>query len=132
MARGRNIRLPAPYLKRVWLDKARVPDAASYPFCLLRGTTRQALFLFDEPESALASSRQVEFLKLVKRMDESGIVQVVMATHSPMLMAYPNARLLRLTKYGLSPVTLEETEHYRLWREFCTDPEGFVQGVFEG
>jgi predicted ATPase len=64
-------------------------------------------------------------------MDQSGIIQVIMATHSPMLMAYPNARLLRLTKYGLDPVRLEDTDHFRLWREFCADPETFVQTALE-
>ena len=43
----------------------------------------------------------------MRRMDEIGHCQVIMATHSPMLMAYPNATLLRLTKYGLEPVTVE-------------------------
>ena len=62
-------------------------------------------------------------------MDDSGICQVIMATHSPMLMAYPNARLLRLGKYGLEPVTVEETDHYRLMREFCADPRGFVDAT---
>ncbi len=52
-----------------------------------------------------------------------------MATHSPMLMAYPNARLLRLSKYGLEPVTVKETDHYKVMREFCEDPAGFVEGV---
>jgi predicted ATPase len=60
-------------------------------------------------------------------MDESGICQVIMATHAPILMAYPNARLLRLTKYGLEPVALEQTEHFRLIREFCADPASFVE-----
>jgi predicted ATPase len=87
---------------------------------------RQGIFIFDEPESALSPSRQIEFLKLLRRMDESGICQVIMATHAPILMAYPNARLLRVTKYGLEPVTLEQTEHFRLIREFCTDPALFV------
>jgi predicted ATPase len=50
---------------------------------------RQGIFIFDEPESALSPSRQIEFLKLLRRMDESKICQVIMATHSPMLMAYP-------------------------------------------
>jgi predicted ATPase len=50
-----------------------------------------------------------------------------MATHAPILMAYPNARLLRLTKYGLEPVRLEETEHFRLLREFCADPAQFLE-----
>jgi predicted ATPase len=88
---------------------------------------RQGIFIFDEPESALSPARQIEFLKLLRRMDESGICQVIMATHAPILMAYPNARLLRVTKYGLEPVTVEQTDHFRLIREFCADPASFVE-----
>jgi predicted ATPase len=252
--RKRDIRMPAPYLRRIWLDPARVPDAKVYPFCLpflrddfelsfdaaitiivgengtgkstlLEGIAvlagydeaggakgyrpvdhsnaleemggqlsqalragwlpkitngwffraesffsvaryldevnrptpdvpggpqpdflshshgegflrffeercqRQGIFIFDEPESALSPARQIEFLKLLRRMDESTICQVVMATHSPLLMAYPNARLLRLSKSGLEPVTVEETDHYRIMREFCDDPAAFVQAA---
>jgi predicted ATPase len=87
----------------------------------------QGLYIFDEPESALSPSRQVEFLKLLRRMDQSGICQVIMATHSPILMAHPGARLLGLTKYGLEPITLEQTQHFRLLREFCLDPELFIE-----
>ncbi|MBR0719515.1 AAA family ATPase [Bradyrhizobium liaoningense] len=90
---------------------------------------RQGIFIFDEPESALSPSRQLEFLKLLRRMEKSRICQVIMATHAPMLMAYPNARLMRLTKYGLEPVTVEETDHYRVMREFCADPRGFVEAT---
>jgi predicted ATPase len=90
---------------------------------------RQGLFIFDEPESALSPSRQIEFLKLLQMMDKSERCQVIMATHSPLLMAYPNARLLRLKKYGLEPVTIEETDHYKIMREFCNDPASFVQGA---
>ena len=88
---------------------------------------RQGLFIFDEPESALSPSRQIEFLKLLRRMEQSGITQVIMATHAPILMAYPGAQLLRLGKDGLAPVRVEETDHYRLMREFWTDPHGFVE-----
>jgi len=90
---------------------------------------RQGIFIFDEPESALSPSRQIEFLKLMRRMEESTICQVVMATHSPLLMAYPNARLLRLTKSGLEPVTVQETDHYKTMRECCANPAGFVQAA---
>jgi predicted ATPase len=93
---------------------------------------RQGIFIFDEPESALSPARQIEFLKLLHRMENSKICQVVMATHSPMLMAYPTARLLRLTKYALELVTVEETEHFRLMREFYRDPTGFVEGAIAG
>ncbi len=92
---------------------------------------RQGIFIFDEPESALSPSRQIEFLKLMRRMDRSGICQVIMATHSPIIMAYPGACLLRLSKYGLDPVTVEETDHYRLMREFWVDPAAFIATMLE-
>ena len=81
--------------------------------------------------SALSPSRQIEFLKLMRRMELSGHCQIIMATHSPVLMAYPNARLLRLSKYGLDPVTVKDTDHYKVMREFCNDPTGFVEAVME-
>ena len=92
---------------------------------------RQGIYIFDEPESALSPSRQMEFLKLMRRMDVSGHCQIIMATHSPVLMAYPDARLLRLSKYGLEPVTVKDTDHYKIMREFCEDPKGFVEAVLE-
>lgn len=73
----------------------------------------------------------MEFLKLMRRMDVSGNCQIIMAKHSPMLMAYPNARLLRLSKYGLEQVSVKETDHYKVMREFCADPAGFVEAVME-
>lgn len=84
------------------------------------------IFIFDEPESALSMSRQFDFLKLLRRMQEAGNSQVIMATHAPILMALPDARLLRLEKYGLRPVALEDTDHYRMMREFILDPHGTV------
>src|SRR4051794_10012361 len=78
---------------------------------------KQGIFIFDEPESALSPFRQIEFLKLLQRMDKSRICQVVMATHSPMLMAYPHAHLLRLSKYGLETVIVQQTDHYRVMQE---------------
>jgi predicted ATPase len=92
---------------------------------------RQGIFIFDEPESALSPSRQMEFLKLMRRMETSSHCQIIMATHSPMLMAYPHARLLRLTKYGLEPVNVKDTDHYKVMREFCDDPKGFVEAAIE-
>ena len=87
---------------------------------------RPGIFFFDEPESALSIARQFHFLKLLKRMQVAGNSQVIMATHAPILMALPEARLLRLEKYGLRPVSLEDTDHYRMMREFILDPHGTV------
>ncbi|MEW6641099.1 MAG: AAA family ATPase [Pseudomonadota bacterium] len=92
---------------------------------------RQGLYIFDEPESALSPNRQIEFLKLLGRMQASRHCQVIIATHSPMLMAMPEVTLLRLTKAGLEPVTLEATDHFRILRAFCDDPHGFIAARLE-
>lgn len=91
----------------------------------------QGLFIFDEPEAALSPSRQMDFLRLLHRIERGGRTQVIMATHSPMLMAFPGASLLGLTKYGLDPIALEDTTHFRVMREFCADPAGFVALAME-
>src|SRR5436190_4845240 len=92
---------------------------------------KQGIFIFDEPESALSPARQIEFLKLMRRMDNSQNCQIIMATHSPMLMAYPNARLLRLSKYGLETVSVEQTDHFKVMRDFWDDPAGFVEAAID-
>lgn len=92
---------------------------------------RQGLYILDEPESALSPSRQIELLKLLGRMDRSGFCQVIMATHSPLLMACPNARLLKISRFGLEEASFRETEHFRMMREFCTDPESFMSEALE-
>lgn len=90
---------------------------------------RPGIFIFDEPESALSITRQFDFLKLLKRMQDGGQSQVIMATHAPILMALPDARLLRLNKYGLESIALEDTDHYRMMREFILDPHGTVDSM---
>jgi len=52
-----------------------------------------------------------------------------MASHSPLLMAYPKAQLLRLSASGLAQISVDETDHYRLMREFCADAAGFIDEV---
>jgi len=125
-----------------YLDQAALDDPLGRPppdflshshgegFLLEERCQRQGIFIFDEPESALSPSRQIEFLKLLRRMDDSRICQVIMATHAPMLMAYPGAKL-RLTKAGLEPVMLRETDHFNVMREFCDDPAGFIEAALE-
>jgi len=86
----------------------------------------QALYLFDEPESALSPRRQVEFIRTLKRLEPEARFQIVMATHSPILMAYPGARLIAIRGDKLQPTRLKETDNFRLLSAFCADPEGFL------
>ena len=93
---------------------------------------RQGVYIFDEPESALSPARQIDFLRLLARMDAGGRAQVILATHSPLLMSYPRATLLAATPRGFEPTTLEATSHWRLWSAFAEDPHGFVRGALAG
>jgi predicted ATPase len=92
---------------------------------------RQGIYFFDEPESALSPSRQIQFLKVLQRMRESARIQVIMATHSPILMACPGATLMGITKHAIEPIRLRDTDHFRLLRAFCDDPDAFVSGALE-
>ncbi|MBM6574868.1 AAA family ATPase [Sphingomonas sp. BT552] len=93
--------------------------------------TRPGLFIFDEPESALSPKRQFDFLKLLRRMQNESRTQVIMATHSPILMALPGAALLQMSRGGLDAVELKETDHYRLTREFILDPHGITAAMLD-
>lgn len=92
---------------------------------------RQGFYIFDEPEAALSPLRQIEFLKLLVRMQKANNCQVIMATHSPIIMACPDADLLEVTKYGLYPAALEDLQHFRVWKQFCDNPKGFVEAMLE-
>lgn len=92
---------------------------------------RPGIFLFDEPESALSPVRQFEFLKLLRRMQAGGQSQAIVVTHSPILMALPEARLLGMSKYGIEPIELEDTSHFSIYRQFVADPHGLVGDKLE-
>ncbi len=93
---------------------------------------RQGIYLLDEPESALSPTRQIELLRLFARLQESARSQVIVATHSPILMAVPGATVLEITHRGLSPIRYQETTHFELYRTFVNDPEGFVAEALSG
>lgn len=92
---------------------------------------RQGVFILDEPESALSPQKQFEFLKLLRRIQRADNAQVIMATHSPILMALPDADLWQIEPFGLRPVALEDTAHYRLYREFVLYPHETVEAMIE-
>jgi predicted ATPase len=88
------------------------------------------LYVLDEPESALSPARQIALLARMRELILQGS-QFVMATHSPILMAYPGASILQLDGDGLTPLRYDETEHYQVMRAFLLDPAGFVRKLFD-
>ena len=87
---------------------------------------RQGIYFMDEPESALLPSRQVDLLRFLSGLQAAGDRQVIMATHSPLLMALPGADLWQVTRHGFDPVDLHQTPHFRLYSDFITDPKSFL------
>ena len=86
---------------------------------------RPGVYLLDEPEAALSPARQLTLLALVHRMAGNGS-QLVIATHSPILLAYPHAWIYTLGEGGIARAAYEETEAYRVTRGFLDDRERVI------
>jgi predicted ATPase len=82
----------------------------------------KGLYLLDEPESALSPTRQMSFLTILHQLCAEDS-QFVIATHSPIIMAYPHAWIYVLDNNGPTRVPYAETEHYRVARAFLTRTE---------
>ena len=93
----------------------------------LRGN---GLYIFDEPEAALSPTRQMAALYAVHQLVKQES-QFIIATHSPILLAYPGARILLLNDKGITDIAYEETENYSVTRRFLNDHENMVRQLLE-
>jgi predicted ATPase len=82
----------------------------------------QGLYLMDEPEAALSPRRQLEFLALLHDFCKQGS-QFLIATHSPIIMAYPDAWIYVLSQEGIRRVPYAETDHFLITRGFLSNPQ---------
>jgi predicted ATPase len=78
------------------------------------------IYILDEPESALSPLRQMSMLARMDELIHQGS-QFIISTHSPILMAYPNAKIMELTDEGIQETGLEETSHYKVMKQFFED-----------
>jgi predicted ATPase len=90
----------------------------------------KGLYILDEPESALSPSRQMSMLALMHRLIKSGS-QFIVATHSPIVMAYPDSQMYKLTESGIEKTTFHETEHYIVTKKFLNEPEEMLSLLLE-
>jgi len=88
------------------------------------------LFLLDEPEAALSPQRQLSLLTIMYDMEREQKSQLIIATHSPLLLAYPNADIFLLDENGISQVKYEETEHYQITKGFLDNPDKYFKMLF--
>lgn len=88
------------------------------------------LYILDEPEAALSPSRQLSLLRILHDLEATGQTQFLIATHAPILMAYPGAASLGLDEGRITPVEFRETEHYRLTQDFLSNPDRYLSHLF--
>lgn len=88
----------------------------------------RGIYFLDEPESALSPATQIEFLKVLQRAEAAGHAQFIMATHSPILLAYPGAQIFSFDSPRVEEVDYENTAHYRLYKQFFADRNAFLVG----
>ncbi len=84
------------------------------------------LYLLDEPEAALSPMRQLTFLSAVKQMVRED-AQFIIATHSPIILAFPDASLLGFDGGRIQQVEYNQLEHVRLMKDFLNNPDSFLR-----
>jgi predicted ATPase len=85
------------------------------------------LYILDEPEAALSPQRQLSLLAAVHDLVTRGASQFIISTHSPLVLAYPDARIYHLGADGLSQVAYEATEQFALTRDFLVNREQYLR-----
>ncbi|MCT4632472.1 MAG: AAA family ATPase [Firmicutes bacterium] len=88
------------------------------------------LYLLDEPESALSPLRQLTLLAEINRLVKKNS-QLIIATHSPILLAYPNAIIYQISEEGIEQVEYKESDNYILTKQFLDKPEDFIRHLFK-
>ncbi|MDD3024439.1 MAG: AAA family ATPase, partial [Syntrophomonadaceae bacterium] len=91
----------------------------------------KAIYLLDEPEAALSPSRQLAFLRILHDLTMSGDAQFIIATHSPILMGYPNSVILSFDDNKIDEVDYEMTDHYQITKYFLQNREKILADILD-
>lgn len=87
---------------------------------------RKGLYLLDEPETALSPKSQIELLALLQEIGREAYAQFIIASHSPILLACPDAKIFNFDKLPLGHINYEETEHYKIYKNFMNNREDYL------
>jgi predicted ATPase len=86
----------------------------------------KGLYFLDEPEAALSPASQIKFLRLLQGLSAQGHAQFIVATHSPILLALPDAQIYCFDPPQIREIAYTDTEHYRLYKRFLADPGAYL------
>jgi predicted ATPase len=89
-------------------------------------------YLLDEPEAALSPKRQLSLLAIIHQaIKDNPATQFIIASHSPILLSFPNAQIFSFNEETITEITYEETEPYQITRDFLNNPSIFFNKLFE-
>jgi predicted ATPase len=94
-------------------------------------SSERRLFLLDEPEAALSPARQLVLLRLLDAIHKDGRSQVVIASHSTILMSHPDAEIFWIDEAGIRHLEIEEVEHWRIMRRVLIDRRRFIDDLLK-
>lgn len=89
----------------------------------------KAIYLLDEPEAALSPTRQLSLLKIMKDLEHEA--QFIIATHSPILLGYPNATIYSFDQGEVESIRYEDTIHYIVTKRFLDAPQSILRELFD-
>jgi predicted ATPase len=101
----------------------------SFLSLFLNRFSKKGIFLLDEPEAALSPTRQLSFLKVLNDLESSS--QFIIATHSPIILGYPNGQILSFDQGIIKEVQYEDTEHYQITRRFLENKNMILDELFK-
>jgi len=91
----------------------------------------KAIYLLDEPEAALSPARQLTFLRVIHDLTKQNNVQLIIATHSPILLGYPNGQIISFDDGETREVSYEMTDHYTITKYFLLNREKMLNELFK-
>ena len=123
-----EIPAPSPKIRESYGGNSlhRQSHGESFMSLVLNRFGGKGLYILDEPEAALSPARQMALLSRIHQLVKQDS-QFIIATHSPILMAYPEADIYSLSEEGLQLTPYQDTEHYRITKQFLDHPDRMLR-----
>ena len=90
---------------------------------------RTGIYLLDEPETALSPKSQIELLRILNHFTQNGNTQFIIATHSPILLACPGAKIYSFDEDVVKEIDYEQTEYFQVYKDFLNNRDHFLNGI---
>jgi len=92
--------------------------------------SQDSFYILDEPEAALSPQRQLSLMVIIHELCKNSHAQFIIATHSPILLAYPKATIYSCDSEILKTISYTDTEHYQITKRFLDDPDYYLRHLF--